>query len=150
MAMGRVYMALGDYDRALDAIQRDRALKLRQLPGQRRERSVPARRRTTGCGPSLPRYFMITKAMFETGKLEDARKGFDDLLGIEQVRANGEIHWQLLNERGRLAERQSQGSPGHRLLRAGRGRDRAPAPADQHRGQQDRVSWVTSRPSTAS
>ena len=47
---------------------------------------------------------MITKAYFETGRIDEARTGYDELLRIPQVRANGEIYWQLLSDRARIHE----------------------------------------------
>ena len=107
MALGRAYMALGEYGKAIDAIESDRTFKLRSFLD-----NVVSGAFLTGVNnwvwAELPRHFMITKALFETGRLEEARKGYDDLLKVSQVRANGEIHWQLLNDRARLAERDGQ------------------------------------------
>ena len=107
MALGRAYMALGEYGKAIDAIESDRTFKLRSFLDK-----VVSGAYLMGVNnwvwAELPRHFMITKALFETGRLEEARKGYDDLLKVSQVRANGEIHWQLLNDRARLAEKDGQ------------------------------------------
>ena len=107
MALGRAYMALGEYGKAIDAIESDRTFKLRSFLD-----NVVSGAFLTGVNnwvwAELPRHFMITKALFETGRLEEARKGYDDLLKVSQVRANGEIYWQLLNDRARLAEKDGQ------------------------------------------
>ena len=107
MALGRAYMALGEYGKAIDAIESDRTFKLRSFLDK-----VISGAYLMGVNnwvwAELPRHFMITKALFETGRLEEARKGYDDLLKVSQVRANGEIHWQLLNDRARLAEKDGQ------------------------------------------
>lgn len=103
MALGRVYMALGDYGRAIEAIESDRTFRLRSFLDNVVSGAF-LRGVNNWVWVELPRHFMITKALFETGQLADARKGYDELLQVPQVRANGEIHWQLLADRGRLAE----------------------------------------------
>ena len=54
----------------------------------------------------LPRAFMISKALLESGRGNEAKADFDRLLGLRQVAENGEIYWLLLSERGRIAERE--------------------------------------------
>jgi CHAT domain-containing protein len=47
---------------------------------------------------------MQAKALFELGRAAEAKASFDRLLQIPQVAANGEIHWLILHDRGRIAE----------------------------------------------
>ena len=56
----------------------------------------------------LPRAFMMHKAQFEVGRLDPARAGFDKLLATPELTVNAEIYWQVLYERGRIAERDGQ------------------------------------------
>jgi CHAT domain-containing protein/tetratricopeptide (TPR) repeat protein len=56
----------------------------------------------------LPRAFMMHKAQFEVGRTDPARAGFDKLLATPELTVNAEIYWQVLYERGRVAERDGQ------------------------------------------
>lgn len=107
LSLGRAYMALGQYGKAVEAIESDRTFKLRSFLD-----NVVSGAYLMGVNnwvwAELPRNFMITKAMFETGRLDEARRGYDELLKVPQVRANGEIYWQLLDDRGRLADQDGQ------------------------------------------
>ncbi len=53
----------------------------------------------------IPRKFMLSKCLMETGNLGAAREGYDALLNMPQTRDNGEIYWMLLFDRGRIAEK---------------------------------------------
>lgn len=50
----------------------------------------------------LPKEFMQNKALFETGRIQEAKVGYDRLLSREETRANGEIYWPILYDRGRI------------------------------------------------
>jgi tetratricopeptide (TPR) repeat protein len=56
----------------------------------------------------LPRAFMMHKAQLEVGRVDAARAGFDKLLNTPELTVNAEIYWQVLLERGRVAERDGQ------------------------------------------
>ena len=56
----------------------------------------------------LPRAFMMHKAQLEVGRIDPARAGFDKLLSTPELTVNAEIYWQVLLERGRVAERDGQ------------------------------------------
>lgn len=103
MALGRVYMALGEFDKAVKAIESDTTFGLRSFLDNLVS-GATLRGVNNWLWAELPRDFMITKAYFETGRIDEARQGYDELLGIPQVRANGEIYWQLLSDRGRIHE----------------------------------------------
>ncbi|MBP9712689.1 MAG: CHAT domain-containing protein [Sterolibacterium sp.] len=103
MALGRVYMALGEYQRALDGIQSDSTFKLKSFLDNLVSGAL-FRGVSNWAWVELPRGFMINKALFETGRFPEARAGFDELLRIPQIRENGEIYWLILNDRARIAE----------------------------------------------
>lgn len=107
LALGRVWMALGEYGLAVKAIESDRTFKFRSFLDNLVSGAF-LRGVNNWVWAELPRYFMVTKAYFESGRIDDARKGYDELLNIPQVQANGEIHWQLLSDRARIAERDGQ------------------------------------------
>ena len=48
---------------------------------------------------------MQTKAQFEMGNTERAKQGFDKLLAVPQLAANGEIYWMVLSDRAQIAEK---------------------------------------------
>ncbi len=56
----------------------------------------------------LPRAFMMHKAQLEVGRVDVAKAGFDKLLATPELTVNAEIYWQVLLERGRVAEREGQ------------------------------------------
>ncbi|MFZ2302636.1 MAG: CHAT domain-containing protein [Gallionella sp.] len=56
---------------------------------------------------NLPKYLMLGKVLFETGKLKEARETLDALIGHKRVEEQPDIYWVALMERGRLAERES-------------------------------------------
>jgi len=107
MALGRVYMALGDFQKALDGIHSDSTFKLKSFLDNLVSGAF-FRGVNNWAWAELPRGFMINKALLETGKLGEAKAGFDELLKIPQIRENGEIYWLLLNDRGRIAEQENQ------------------------------------------
>jgi CHAT domain-containing protein len=54
----------------------------------------------------LPRLFMSSKCLMETGKITEAKAGYDDLLKMSQTRDNGGIYWMILYDLGRIAEQE--------------------------------------------
>lgn len=103
MALGRVYMALGDYPRALAGIRSDTTFKLKAFLDNLVSGAL-FRGMSNWAWAELPRGFMINKALLETGQMAEAKAGFDELLKIPQVKENGEIYWLILNDRARIAE----------------------------------------------
>lgn len=53
----------------------------------------------------IPTRFALNHALLETGRFEEAKRGFDDLLQLPATKTNGEIYWAALYDRGRIAER---------------------------------------------
>lgn len=86
VGLARIYLGLKDFQRALDAIQREgKAVYTFQ---------------------ELPKDFMLNKCLMETGKVVEAKAGYDALLKVPQTRDNGEIYWMILFDRGRIAEKE--------------------------------------------
>lgn len=54
----------------------------------------------------LPRLFMSSKCLMETGKIKEAKTGYDGLLKMPQTRDNGGIYWMILYDRGRISEQE--------------------------------------------
>ncbi len=105
MALGRVYMALGEYQQALDGIRSDSTFKLKTFLDNLVSGAL-FRGMSNWAWAELPRGFMINKALFATGRHAEAKAGFDELLKIPQVKENGEIYWLILNDRARIAEQE--------------------------------------------
>jgi CHAT domain-containing protein len=106
MGLARIYLALKDYAKALEAIEQsrddffgafDRAVVGYITGDQMKGESVWTWR-------ELPRDFLYAKALFETGRAAEAKAGYDKLLGIPQSKDNGDLYWVLLFDRGRIAE----------------------------------------------
>ena len=103
MALGRVYMALGDYAKALDGINSDKSFKLKSFLDNLFSGAL-LRGVNNWAWAELPRGFMVNKALLETGKIAEAKAGYDDLLKIPATMDNGDIYWLILNDRGRIAK----------------------------------------------
>ncbi len=104
--MAKIYLALGDYKKAYDALRSD-------TPGL--GNALLAFGDALGGAMSgmggesmftyteLPKQFMAIKTQYEVGEVEKAKEGYDKLLAMQRVRANGEIYWIILYDRGRIA-----------------------------------------------
>lgn len=102
--LAKIHVALGDFGKALEIIQR---------------RNFDAGGLFGSFGASdgeafwwgwrqLPKQFLLNKCLFETGRAAEAKEGFDRLLKIPQTQDNGEIHWLILYDRGRIALKQGR------------------------------------------
>jgi CHAT domain-containing protein len=102
LALARVNMSLGYWQKALDALAFDRTLGLRAFVD-----NVTSGAFLKGLNNwvwlELPRGYMQTKAQFELGDVERARSGFDNLLKVPQLATNGEIYWMVLSDRALIA-----------------------------------------------
>lgn len=107
MAMARTNMALGHWQKTIDALALDKTIGLRSFLD-----NVASGAYLKGVNNwvwiELPRGFMQTKALMEQGRIEEAKAGYDALLAVPQIVANGEIYWLALYDRGRIAEIQKQ------------------------------------------
>jgi CHAT domain-containing protein len=105
MALARARMALGDYPGVLAAFNSDKMFAVNVFLDR-----LVSGGFLTGVNnwvwAELPRAFMMNKALLESGRGAEAKAGFERLLALRQVAENGEIYWLLLNERGRIAERE--------------------------------------------
>ena len=107
MALGRVFTALGEYQKALDGVQSDRAFGFKVFADNLFSGAL-FRGQSNWTWTELPRGYMIYKALLETGHRSEAKAGFDEMLKIPQVRSNGEIYWLILGDRARIAEQEGQ------------------------------------------
>lgn len=91
LGLARVYMRLGDYEKSLTMLQEGSSwLEALASSLLRYE--------------ELPRQFLIQKCLFELGRVNEAKKGYEDLLRDSSTKDNGEIYWLILFDLGRIAE----------------------------------------------
>ena len=106
MAIARINIALGEYDRALEAIKRDR-----DKEGKRRlDRIISGEflvGDTLNVFAEAPKYYIFSKLLLETGRIQEAKVGYDQLLQMPQVRGG--------NHAGKKRDRSSRLRPGMRF-----------------------------------
>jgi CHAT domain-containing protein len=94
--IARIHLALGDFQKAY------------QLLGNYDPPTVPWLDKVLGSKHDaafrlIPVRFLKHKTQLEVGETAAAKAGFDSLLSEREARENGEIHWMLLYDSGRLA-----------------------------------------------
>jgi tetratricopeptide (TPR) repeat protein len=82
IAEARIHMAKKDYRSALAAIRNPKA-KVLGLYTAFYDQTFQ----------EIPKYFILVKCLYETGKEEEAKKGYDQLLGHPQIRQIGVLHY---------------------------------------------------------
>lgn len=103
MALARAHMALGNYQKTLDAIAGDRLFSVHAFLDRLVSGAVISGK-NNWAWQELPRAFMTNRALRGIGQTAQAKAGYDQLLAVPQVRDNGEIYWIILFERGQIAE----------------------------------------------
>lgn len=111
VCLARAYMTLGKYDKALSELTEGVALSMfsavfRPLGNLLLSGTNPFAEQTYDSYVQVPRYFMMSKALLETGNIEKAKQGYDSLLERQLISSNGEIYWLILYDRGRIAEKE--------------------------------------------
>jgi tetratricopeptide (TPR) repeat protein len=107
LAMARVNMALGRWQKTLDALALDKTLGLRSFLDNLASGAF-LRGINNWVWIELPRGFMQNKALYELGRMEEAKAGYDRMLSVPQIAANGEIYWLVLLDRARIAVQENQ------------------------------------------
>jgi CHAT domain-containing protein len=107
LAMARVNMALGRWQKTLDALAQDKTLGLRSFLDNLASGAF-LRGVNNWVWIELPRGFMQNKALFELGRMQEAKTGYDRMLSVPQIAANGEIYWLVLLDRARIAVQENQ------------------------------------------
>jgi len=100
--IAKIYMALGDFDRALDALKRNDSGFEKAFAGA--FLAVVLQVGDAWSWTDLPKDYMINKLLLETGEVTKAKEGFDNLLKVPQISENGDIYWMILFDRGQIAE----------------------------------------------
>lgn len=91
-ALARIYMALKEYDHALTAIRN---------PSAKVTGVITAFYDSTF--QEIPNRYILSKSLYETGKIKEAKEGYDQLLGHPQIEQIGSIYWIVLADRARIA-----------------------------------------------
>jgi CHAT domain-containing protein len=106
IAEAKIYMAKKDYRSALAAIQNPNA-NVMGLYTAFYDQTFQ----------EIPKYFILVKCLYETGREEEAKKGYDQLLGHPQIRQIGGLLWPILLDRARIARRAGDAKHAENLLK---------------------------------
>jgi len=118
LGIARIYVSVGEYAKANEAMSKDERSFFDAF-------AIGVADAVAGMdgGESLfsflelPREFIIYKTQLEIGKVKEAKEGFDKLLADKRTPGNGEIHWMLLSDRGRIAADEGDMAEAVRLWR---------------------------------
>lgn len=105
-ALARIYMALKDYDNALRAIKNPDA-KVTGLVTAFFDQTFQ----------EIPKLYILSKSLYETGNIKEAKEGYDQLLGHPQIEQIGGIYWIVLLDRARIALSEGQKSVAEDMLK---------------------------------
>ncbi len=119
MGLAKIHLALGNYPKALEAMEQGKDTWFDSLAKGVADAFVVGETKGEGLWvwQDLPREFVFNKTLFETGRLNEAKAGYDKLLGIPQTRENGDIYWVILFDRGRIAEKEGNRAQAIELYR---------------------------------
>jgi CHAT domain-containing protein len=103
-ALAKVYAALGEYDKSLQALE---------LTGTRFAEALTDLVAAGGTmsvhtSATLPRDVMMARALFETGAFDKSKTMYDALLARRETASIGDLYWLALFDRGRIAEQEGQ------------------------------------------
>ncbi len=106
IGLTRTYLALKEFQKAMNVIQRDDSSWFRGVADMAAGASLKGE--SMFVWQQLPKLFMQNKCLMETGQIQAAKKGYDEMLKVPQTRVNGQIYWMILYDRGRIAEREDK------------------------------------------
>ncbi len=108
VGLAKIYLALKDYPKALEAMEQGKDTLFGSFAKGVADAMAAADTKGEGLWvwQDLPREFIHNKVLFETGRTDEAKAGYDKLLGIPQTKENGDIYWVILFDRGRIAEKE--------------------------------------------
>jgi len=105
-ALARIYMALKEYDHALAAIRN---------PDAKVTGTITAFYDQTF--QEIPNLYILSKSLYETGNVKEAKEGYDKLLGHPQIEQIGSIYWIVLLDRAGIALAEGRKSVAEDMLR---------------------------------
>lgn len=107
IAIARIHMAKKQYPQALSAIQDPKAKVSDPWLTAFYDQTFQ----------ELPRFFILTKCLYETGQIQEAKKGYDQLLKHPQIKQVGGLYWPVLLDRAKIARAEGQDETAEALLR---------------------------------
>jgi CHAT domain-containing protein len=110
LAQARVCMSLGYWQEALDALALDKTLPLRKFLDNLATGAF-LRNENNWVWVELPRAYMENKALLELGETARAKQGFEAMLRVNQIAANGEIAWMALADYAGILEAEGSHDP---------------------------------------
>ncbi|MDO9529915.1 MAG: CHAT domain-containing protein [Syntrophales bacterium] len=105
-ALARIYMALKEYDNALAAIKHPDA-KVTGLITAFFDQTFQ----------EIPKLYILSKSLYETGNIKEATEGYDQLLGHPQIEQIGGIYWIVLLDRAKIALAEGRKSTAEDMLK---------------------------------
>jgi len=102
--LSRIYVALGKYDKAYEFASQDDNSLFRGFADMVSGGSM-LEGGSLLAFQQIQRKFMRSKSALETGRFDEARGGYDEILKNPATKENGDIYWIVLYDRGRIAER---------------------------------------------
>jgi len=105
-ALARIYMALKEYDNALAAIRNPDA-KVTGLITAFYDQTFQ----------EIPKLYILSKSLYETGNIKEAKEGYDQLLGHPQIEQIGGIYWIVLLDRAKIALAEGQKNAAEDMLK---------------------------------
>jgi CHAT domain-containing protein len=91
-AIARIQMARKHYREALTAVENPEA-RVSGLTATFYDQTFQ----------ELPRFFILSKCLYETGQIQEAKKNYDQLLKHPQIKEVGGLYWPVLLDRARIA-----------------------------------------------
>ncbi|MDA8125746.1 MAG: CHAT domain-containing protein [Deltaproteobacteria bacterium] len=105
-ALARIYMALQEYDHALTAIRN---------PDAKVTGAITAFYDQTF--QEIPNLYILSKSLYETGNLKEAKEGYDRLLNHPQLEQIGGIYWIVLLDRAKIYLAEGRKNTAEELLK---------------------------------
>jgi tetratricopeptide (TPR) repeat protein len=106
LAIAKVNMAMKRFDKALQAVK-DPAAKVSGLVTAFYDQTFQ----------ELPKFYILTKCLMETGAVAEAKNGYDQLLKHPQISQIGGIQWPVLLDRAKIAREEGDRALAERLLK---------------------------------
>jgi CHAT domain-containing protein len=106
IAIARIYMAKKDYAHALEAVRNPEA-KVTGLVTAFYDQTFQ----------EIPKLYILSKSLYETGNFQEAKQGYDQLLSHPQIVQIGGIYWVVLLDRAHIALKEGQKSTAEEMLK---------------------------------
>ncbi|MGE4296894.1 MAG: CHAT domain-containing protein [Desulfovibrionaceae bacterium] len=98
-AVARICLAMGRYGEAVTAMSQ----QYPEWEGLKAMTFLTGFTNENFLSFDLPPAFIKAKALYGSGRTQEAKTAIDALLGMEQIASSGTMYWNLLHDRGRIA-----------------------------------------------